>query len=71
MWYVSSGLGARLDSIADLILCALILCSIFLWMGKVVLWFVCILAAVSALEETIIHITSDKLDLDRRSIFNR
>lgn len=30
---------------------------------------VCILAALSALEETVIHLTSSELDLNRRSIF--
>lgn len=30
---------------------------------------VCILATLSALEETVIHLTTDKLDLDRPSIF--
>lgn len=34
-----------------------------------VFFFVCILAALSALEEMIIHMTSDRLDLNRQSIF--
>lgn len=34
-----------------------------------ILWVVCIVAVLSAIEETLIHITSEDLNLDRRSIF--
>lgn len=121
-----SELGARLDSIADLLLFAIILMSIIRWMGKDIfiyipllaviaavrlvnigiaaykyhtfaiihtignkaagfllffapviiwlkqpwaLWLMCILAFLSALEETFIHITSKKLEINQPSIF--
>ena len=121
-----SELGARLDSMADLILFTVITLSIILWMGNevriflpwiiiivlirctnlaiaaykyrsfailhtwgnklagfllfitplfilyrqsVILWFVCFVAILSAAEESIIHLTSPRLNLNRRSIF--
>jgi CDP-diacylglycerol--glycerol-3-phosphate 3-phosphatidyltransferase len=121
-----SELGARLDSIADLILFAVITVSVILWMGSQILpflpwivaaallrcanmaiaaykyhsfailhtwgnkltgfllfiaplfilygqlaflWPVCAMAVLSAAEECVIHITSPKLDINRRSIF--
>jgi hypothetical protein len=39
--------------------------------SHVFLWCVCIAALLSASEELIIHATSDKLDLDRISLFKR
>jgi CDP-diacylglycerol--glycerol-3-phosphate 3-phosphatidyltransferase len=39
--------------------------------NDMVLWLVCITAAISALEETLIHITANKLNLDRLSILSR
>lgn len=36
-----------------------------------VLWFMCILAFLSALEETLIHITSRELDINRPSILKK
>ena len=121
-----SELGARLDSIADIMLFAIILMSVIRWMGKDIfayipflaviaavrlinlviaaykyhtfaiihtignkaagfllffapiiirlkqpwaLWLMCILAFLSALEETLIHITSNELEINRPSIF--
>lgn len=121
-----SELGARLDSIADLILFSVITVSIILWMEheirtflpwiivivlircanlaiaaykyhsfailhtwgnkltgfllfitplfilyrqSAVLWLVCIVAVLSAAEESVIHLTSSKLNINRRSIF--
>ena len=121
-----SELGARLDSIADLIFFAVVTVFIILWMGNTILlfipwilitalircaniaiaaykyhsfstlhtwgnkimgfllfitpffiiydlfallWIVCIIAVLSAVEECVIHITSPELDLNRRSIF--
>lgn len=121
-----SELGARLDSMADLILFTVITVSIILWMGNeiliflpwiiiiafirctniviaackyhsfailhtlgnkltgfllfttplfilyrqsAVLWTVCVVAILSAVEESVIHITSARLDINRRSIF--
>ena len=34
-----------------------------------ILWPVCIIAVLSAVEEGIIHLTADKLDVNRRSLF--
>ncbi|MCL6457357.1 MAG: CDP-alcohol phosphatidyltransferase family protein [Gorillibacterium sp.] len=121
-----SELGARLDSIADLIFFAVVILSIILWMKNeiliflpwillaafircanlaiaahkyhtfailhtwgnkltgfllfitplcilyeqsVVLWAVCVIAVLSAAEESVIHITSTRLNINRRSIF--
>lgn len=121
-----SELGARLDSIADLILYTLITVSVILWMGNgiyrfipilisiiiirlvniaiaaykfrafamlhtwgnkitgfltfivplfliykryTVLWIICFIAVLSAIEETVIHISSTKLNLNRHSIY--
>ncbi len=123
-----SELGARLDSIADLLLFGIILMSVIRWMGKDIivyipflaaiavirlvniaiaaykyhtfaiihtignkaagfllffapvtirlrcpwaLWLMCILALLSALEETLIHITSVELDINRPSILKK
>ncbi len=123
-----SELGARLDSIADILLFGIILMSVIRWMGKDIfvyipflaaiavirlvnvaiaaykyhtfaiihtignkaagfliffapviirlkhpwaLWFICILAFLSALEETLIHITSGVLEINRPSIFKK
>lgn len=40
-----------------------------LYEQSVVLWMVCIIAVLSAVEECVIHITSPTLDINRRSIF--
>jgi Phosphatidylglycerophosphate synthase len=121
-----SELGARLDSIGDLIFYAVIIVAIILWMEQeiliflpwiiiiaiircasiaiaaykyhsfailhtwsnkltgfllfltplfilyrqsAVLWFVCVIAFLSAAEESFIHITSTKLNINRQSIF--
>jgi phosphatidylglycerophosphate synthase len=46
--------------------------AIFIVLDNVNLFIpVCIIAVLSALEETILHVTSDKLDLDRPSIFKK
>jgi phosphatidylglycerophosphate synthase len=123
-----SELGARLDSIADLIFFAAVTVFIILWMGKAILtflplllitvlirsanliiaaykyhsfsvlhtwgnkiigfllfitplfiiydlsvliWAVCIISVLAAMEECIIHLTSPELNLNRRSIFKR
>lgn len=125
-WNVATKLGARLDSLGDLILCAVILVTIFKWMGEgitvyvplilciavirfiniiiaaykyhtfaiihtignkltglllffipfgwltnkaIILWIIGMIALTAALEESIIHLTSKELDLDRKSIF--
>jgi CDP-diacylglycerol--glycerol-3-phosphate 3-phosphatidyltransferase len=36
-----------------------------------ILWPVCVMAVLSAAEETLIHITSTNLNLDRQSIFRK
>ncbi|WP_410514951.1 CDP-alcohol phosphatidyltransferase family protein [Paenibacillus sp. BR2-3] len=122
-----SELGARLDSIADLILFGVITVSVILWLGSEILifmpliiitalvrcaniaiaaykyhsfvilhtwgnkitgillfmapplfilfqefaifWLVCIAAVLSAVEESVIHISSTALNINRRSIF--
>lgn len=121
-----SELGARLDSIADILLFTVITVFIIQWMGNeiliylplivitalircaniaiaaykyhsfaplhtwgnkltgfllfitplfiiyqlsVVLWIVCIIAVLSAVEECVIHLTSPEVDVNRRSIF--
>ncbi len=42
-----------------------------LYQHTAILWIVCITAVLSALEESIIHITSPTLNINRRSIFKR
>jgi CDP-diacylglycerol--glycerol-3-phosphate 3-phosphatidyltransferase len=121
-----SELGAKLDSIADLLFFAVITVSVIVWMGNkifdflpfivlialirflniiialfkfhtfailhswgnkltgvllfttplfilfhqtVFLWIICIAAIVSAAEETVIHLTSEKLNINRQSFF--
>lgn len=123
-----SELGARLDSIADILLFAVIFGSVVLWMGNRVsgyvpclaliviirlaniiiaaykyhtfailhtlgnkaagfllfltpvmirmeqswiLWFACAVALLSALEETLIHITSGELNINRTTVFRK
>jgi CDP-diacylglycerol--glycerol-3-phosphate 3-phosphatidyltransferase len=123
-----SELGAKLDSVADILLFGIILMSVIRWMGKDIivyipllaaiavirlvnlaiaaykyhtfaiihtignkaagfllffapviirfkypwaLWVMCILALLSALEETLIHITSGELDINRPSILKK
>ncbi|MEF2967316.1 CDP-alcohol phosphatidyltransferase family protein [Paenibacillus sp. M1] len=41
----------------------------FLFQNPAVAWPVCLVSVLSALEETAIHLTSAKLDLNRQSIF--
>lgn len=126
--HTESNFGARLDSVADLLLTAVILSACFSWLGMdlwtflpwlcliagvrvvnlliaackyhvfaiihtwgnkltglllfvaplfigvgalALLWPICLIAAVAAVEEMLIHLTSPTLDLNRRSLFGR
>jgi CDP-diacylglycerol--glycerol-3-phosphate 3-phosphatidyltransferase len=126
--HTESNFGARLDSVADLLLTAVILSACFTWLGEdlltflpwlcliagvrvvnlliaackyhafaiihtwgnkltglllfvaplfiwlealALLWPICLIAAVAAVEETLIHLTSPRLNLNRHSLLDR